>query len=182
MQVFGPGQCDVFVYVYREGALAAVGHDLKLRVDDLRLEVGTDAGEPSVQAELRADSLRVVGVLRNGAVDETEPSPGDRRDIEGNIVREVLEAGRYPVISFRSSAVEREETGIVRVVGRLELHGVAREIELRVRLDAGGRASTRVAVAQPDFRIKPYRAFLGALRVKPEVVVEVVVPAVAWPV
>ncbi len=173
MQVFGPGQSDCFVYVYREGALSAVGHDLKLRVTDFRLEVG---GEPAVQAEFRADSLRVLGSLKNGALDEGDLSPRDRREIEGNIAREVLEASRYPVISFRSSAVEKTAGG-AQVAGRLELHGVVREIAFPVRLDAG-RAVARVAVEQPDFRIKPYRAFLGALRVKPEVVVEVIVPGV----
>ena len=177
MQVFGHGQSDGFVYVYREGALAAVGHDLKLRITDFKLEVG---GEPLIQAELRADSLRVLGSLKNGALDESEPSPRDRRDIERSIAREILEAGRYPVISFRSSAVEKTADG-ARVTGRLELHGVVREIAFAVRLDAG-RAETRVAVEQPAFGIKPYRAFLGALRVKPEVVVEVIVPGVVWPV
>ena len=180
MQVFGPGQSDCFVYVYREGALSAVGHDLKLRVTDFRIEVG---GEPMIQAELRADSLRVAGVLKGNAVDEREPGERDRRDIEKNIAREVLKAGRYPAISFRSSAVEKTAGGArsARIMGRLELHGVVREIAFPVRLDAG-RAVARVAVEQPDFRIKPYRAFLGALRVKPEVVVEVIVPGVAWPV
>ena len=177
MQVFGPGQSDCFVYVYREGALSAVGHDLKLRVGDFRIEVG---GEPMIQAELRADSLRVLGSMKNGSLDEGEPSPRDRRDIERNIAREVLEAGRYPVISFRSSAVEKTAEG-ARVTGRLELHGAVREIAFPVRLDAG-RAVARVAVEQPAFGIKPYRALLGALRVKPEVVVEVIVLGVVWPV
>jgi hypothetical protein len=177
MQVFGPGQSDGFVYVYREGALSAVGHDLKLRIAEFKLEVG---GEPMVQAEFRADSLRVLGSMKNGALDEGEPSPRDRRDIERNIAREVLEAGRYPAISFRSSAVEKTAEG-ARVTGRLELHGVVREIAFAVRLDAG-RAVARVAVEQPAFGIKPYRAFLGALRVKPEVVVEVIVPGVTLPI
>ncbi len=174
MEVFGPGQSDCFVYVYREGALAAVGHDLKLRVTDFTIEID---GKSAVHAEFRADSLRVVGVLKGGAVDEREPSERDRREIEGNIAREVLEAGRYPVISFRSSSIEKKdgEAQNARVMGRLELHGVARDIGVPVRLD-GGRALARITLHQPDFRIKPYRALLGALRVKPDVLVEVTVP------
>jgi hypothetical protein len=175
MQTFGPGQSGCFVYVYREGALSAVGHDLKLRVTNFKLEVG---GEPLIHAELRADSLRVAGVLRGGAVDEREPSARDRREIEGNIAREVLAAGRYPLITFRSLAVEKTGED-ARVTGRLELHGAVREIAFPVRLYAG-RAVARVTVDQPAFGIKPYRAFLGALRVKPEVVVEVSVPDSVW--
>jgi YceI-like protein len=172
MQVFGPEQSDCFVYVYREGALSAVGHDLKLRVTDFELEVGDEP--PAVRAEFRADSLRVVGVVRDGVVDEREPSPRDRREIEENIRRDVLEAGRYPLITFRSQPVSGsgEEA---RVAGRLELHGVVRDVEFPVRWESG-RAVARVRVHQPDFGIKPFRALLGALRVKPDVLVEAIVP------
>jgi hypothetical protein len=175
MQVFGPGECDCFVYVYREGALSAVGHDLKLRVTAFRLEIG---GEPLIQAEIRADSLRVAGVVRGGAIDESEPSARDRREIEGNVASAVLEAGRYPLISFRSLAVETtgEEA---RVTGRLELHGTVREVTFPVRRSAG-RAVARVTLEQPVFGIKPYRALLGALRVKPAVEIEVIVPEGVW--
>jgi YceI-like protein len=171
MQVFGSEQSDCFVYVYREGALSAVGHDLKLRVTDFRIEVGE---EPAVRAELRADSLRVVGVLRGGAVDDREPGERDRREIEENIRRDVLESERYPVITFRSLSVARNGDG-ARVTGRLDLHGVVRDIELPVRWESG-RAVARVRVHQPDFGIKPFRALLGALRVKPDVLVEAIVP------
>ncbi len=170
MRAFGPEQSDCFVYVYREGALSAVGHDLKLRVTDFKIEVDEP---PAVRAELRADSLRVVGVVRDGVVDEREPSPRDRREIEENI-RDVLEAGRYPLITFRSQSVSRsgEEA---RVAGRLELHGVVRDVEFPVRWEPV-RAVARVRVHQPDFGIKPFRALLGALRVKPDVLVEAIVP------
>ena len=170
MAVFGPGQADCFVYVYREGALSAVGHDLKLRVTDFTIEVGEEA---SVQARFRADSLRVVGVLRGGTVDEREPSAKDRKEIEGNIAREVLEAGRYPEIFFSSKSVES-----ARITGSLDLHGVRRDVSFEARQE-GDRWAARVPIHQPDFRIKPYRALLGALRVKPEVVVEVSVPTEA---
>ena len=172
MRVFGPEQSDCFVYVYREGALSAVGHDLKLRVTDFWIEVGEEP--TAVRAEFRTDSLRVVGVLRDGAVDEREPSPRDRREIEENIRRDVLDAARYPLISFRSLSVAKSGEG-VRVAGRLDFHGVARDIEFPVRRESG-RAMARVRVHQPDFGIKPYRALLGALRVKPDVLVEVIVP------
>lgn len=171
MTAFGPGQADCFVYVYREGALSAVGHDLKLRVTDFKIEVGE---EPSVKTELRADSLRVVGVLRNGTVDEREPSPRDRKEIEGNIAREVLDAGRHPEIAFRSKSVERTGPS-ARIAGSLDLRGVMRDIAFEARQE-GDRWVARVPIHQPDFRIKPFKALLGALRVKPEVVVEVSVP------
>ena len=129
MEIFGPGRSDCFVYIYREGALSAVGHDLKLRVTDYTVE--TDGGT-EVRGRFRADSLRVVGVLRNGTVDESEPSPRDRKEIEGNIAREVLEAGRYPEIAFRSKSVERTGAS-ARITGSLDLHGVVRDVTFEAR-------------------------------------------------
>jgi polyisoprenoid-binding protein YceI len=95
--------------------------------------------------------------------------------LQGNIARDVLEPGKYPEISFRSRSVERTGS-TVRVQGSLDLHGVRRDIAFDAR-QQGDRWVARVPVNQPDFRIKPYQALLGALRVKPEVVVEVSVPS-----
>lgn len=173
MAIYGPDRSDCFVYVYREGALSAVGHDLQLRVTDFRIEFDPGA-EPAVRAQFDAGSLRVVGVLKGGAVDEGGPGERDRREIESIIAREVLEAHRDPRITFHSKSVERAGDEAC-VVGRLELHGVDREIDVSVRL-AEGRAAARVSIHQPVFGIKPYRALLGALRVKPEVIVEVIIP------
>ncbi len=175
------------VYIYREGALSAVGHDLQLLVTDFTLEIGPDL---AVVASARTDSLRVAGALRGNRVDESEPGARDRRDIESNAMRDVLEAGRYPVANFRSTHVEAIEAveasepsealsspagGRYRVDGRLEIHGVVREVSFTVERQ-GGRAVAHLPLHQPDFRIKPYRAFLGALRVKPEVMIEVSAP------
>jgi hypothetical protein len=43
----------------------------------------------------------------------------------------------------------------------------------------GERLATSVRLHQPDFGIAPYRAMLGALRVKADVVVRASVPASA---
>jgi hypothetical protein len=176
MPTFGPEQGDCSIYVEREGALSAVGHDLKLRVADFAIEVA-DASErqdSAVRARFRSDSLRVVGVVRGGRVDESEPSARDRREIEGNAARDVLEAQKFPEITFRSRSVEIAGQ-TARVEGELELHGVVRAIAFEVR-QQGERAVARIVLHQPDFRIKPFRALLGALRVKPDVTVEVSVP------
>ncbi len=160
------------VYVYREGALSGLGHDLKLLVTDFTLEIGEDL---AVRASARTGSLRVAGVLRGGdpdAVDEREPGARDRKEIERNIVRDVLEANRFPVASFHSTKVEASGEGY-RISGQLELHGVVRDLSFAVERQ-GSRAVVRFPLQQPDFRIKPYRALLGALKVKPEIVVEVI--------
>jgi hypothetical protein len=44
------------------------------------------------------------------------------------------------------------------------------------RSPAGDRVVARLTLNQPDYRIKAFRAMMGALRVKPEVLLEVSVP------
>jgi YceI-like domain len=173
MPTFDASNSECFVYVYREGILSAVGHDLKLRVTEFTL-VGEQ--EPlSIHGEFRANSLRVIGALRNGMVNEHEPSAQDKQEIENSIARDVLETQKYPMISFHSTAVEKAGDHQYRVSGRLDLHGVIRMLNCTVAQKSGW-AETTVSVHQPDFNITPYRAFLGTLRVKPGVRVEMRVP------
>ncbi len=167
------------VYAFREGAFSALGHDLELQVTELTVEIAEDL---SVRASCRTDPVRVVGVLRQGdtaAVDERLPSPSDRQSIERNVAQDVLEAQRYPQATFRSTRVEPlpGEGDRYRVVGLLDLHGAVKEMTFTAER-RGDRAVARLTLNQPDFRIKPFRAMMGALRVKPEVVLEVSVP---WP-
>lgn len=164
---------ECFIYVYREGVLSAIGHDLKLRVREFTL---MSEQEPlSILAEFRADSLHVIGTLKNGAVNENEPSAQDKQEIEKNIAHDVLEAQKYPIISFHSTAVEKAGDHQYRISGRLNLHGMTRMLNFTVE-QRSGRAEIKVSVHQSDFGIKPYRTFMGALRVKPDVLVELAVP------
>lgn len=173
MPKFDASNSECFIYVYREGILSAVGHDLKLRVTKFTL-VGKQ--EPlSIHAEFRADSLRVIGALKNGAVNENEPSAQDKQEIENNITRDVLETQKYPIISFHSTAIGKAGDHQYRISGRLDLHGVTRMLNFTVE-QKSGRTETTVSVHQSDFDITPYRAFLGTLRVKPDVRVEIAVP------
>jgi|SRR5581483_3077472 len=172
MPRFDATNSECFVYVYREGILSPVGHDLKLRVGGFIIE--SDEHRRSFRAEFRADSFQVVGAIKNGALDATALSPHDKREIEENVVRDVLEARLYPDISFRSTAVAK--TGAdYRVTGDLDLHGVKKTLQFTVQQQSS-RALAELFIHQPDFNITPYRAFLGALRVKPGVRIEVSVP------
>jgi hypothetical protein len=162
------------VYAFREGAFSALGHDLKLVVTDFTLEIGEGH---ALHASCRTDSVQVMGVLRNGdpnSVDERLPSPSDRQGIERNVAHDILESERYKQATFRSTKVEPSGNGYS-VVGLLDLHGVVKEVRFTAERK-GDRAVARIILNQPDFRIKPFRAMLGALRVKPEVLLEVSVP------
>ena len=86
------------------------------------------AGTRRLQVEASCQAASVRSPLSSpsqGAVDESQPSAGDRTEIERNIACEVLETDRYPVAAFRSSSVEPAGSGY-RIAGSLDLHGGAR--------------------------------------------------------
>lgn len=151
---------EVFVYTFKEGALSALAHDLKIAVTGVTLEKNDDA----VKATFDASSLRVVCARKDGQ-DAPEALPSMlHKEIEKNIVGDVLAAARYPTVTFASTRV-----GPAEVVGTLTLHGVTKEIRCTRLPD--GRVEARLD--QRDFGIKPYSAMFGTLKVKPEVVVSV---------
>ena len=73
---------EILVYTFREGLLAAVGHDLCLRATKLTVDVGDN---DAIVCEVDAASLRASGV-----------SPDDARKIEKNAADDVLAARRFP--------------------------------------------------------------------------------------
>ena len=169
----GPPAAECRVFTHREGLLSSFGHDLELAVT--RFDVRVDEAARRVDASFDAASLRVVRALRDGAEVPGGVSDADRRSIEENVRRDVLDARRFPEIRYRSSRVVDVEGGFD-VTGRLLLHGEERDVPVTLRR-AGDRYVADVRLHQPDFGIRPYSAFLGAIRVKPDVLVRLAVPA-----
>jgi polyisoprenoid-binding protein YceI len=170
---FGPSTARCHVLTFRDGLLARFGHDLELAVTRFDFRVNETAR--TVDASFDAASLRVVGALRDGAELAGALSDSDRRTIEDDVRRVVLEVGKYPEIRFRSTRAVDVADGFD-VTGRLALHGVEREVTIPLRR-AGERYEADVTIHHPDFGIAPYSAMLGALRVKPDVIVRLSVPA-----
>ena len=168
MARFGADTATCEVFTFRQGVLAAVGHDLKLRPE--RFEIEADGH--SVRARFDAGSLRVVAAMRGGREDPAALSERDRQDIERSCAREVLEAQRFPEITFTSNEIRPDA-----VRGTLSLHGREHSGEFAVRR-AEGRAVADVELDVRRFGIRPYSAMLGALRVSPMVRVVVTTP---WP-
>lgn len=156
-------RCSVFVY--HEGLLASVGHDLTFAVRELSIDVDWEARV--VHARFDARSLHVVAPVLGAR---------DQRTIEKHVMQDVLETGTYPFIEFTSSSAVPIEKGYA-VEGRLALHGQGRTLSFTVATDTA-RATARVRVQQPDFGIRPFSAMLGTLRIKPEVDIEVDVPLI----
>ena len=170
MARIGPDTGSIEVFTYREGALSALGHDLWLRAGRFDMEILGD----SVTARVDASSLRVVTAMRSGAPVQGALSDRDKAEIERNCARDVLEAQRHPEATFVSFEVKPSETQWT-VRGKLTIHGVSHEGTFEVRRE-GAKAVARIDVDLRSFGMKPYSAMLGALRVKPVVLVAVEVP------
>jgi polyisoprenoid-binding protein YceI len=168
----GPDLATVEVLTFREGVLSAMAHDLLLRVTSFELAIDPDV--PAVTARLDPASLRVVTAMRDGRPLPGALRPADVREIEATIAGTVLAARRFPEIRFVSTGVARKDDAL-EVRGELTLAGLTRPLALAVRHE-GDRLVGAVRLHQPDFGIRPYRAMLGTLRVKPEVVVRVSLP------
>ena len=170
MPTYDSATARVEVFTFKEGLLSAMGHDLKIAVTGLSIAV--DDASRAITATFDARSLRVIGTAAGGAL-----SDKDRREIEGNIAKDVLAADRFPQIRFTSTRVAPRGDGF-EVTGDLELHGQRRALTF-VSRRAGDRHVAAITLHQPDFGIKPYRAPLGVLKIKPDVRVEISLPAPA---
>lgn len=163
-------RCEV--YVFKKGLLRALGHDLRLRVAEFRLQFDED--QSVIVGTFKAKSLRVEEAMYDGHVVPGALSEGDRIKIEQTIRREVLQASVHPEIrvDLRAEAMEMtddagqadgEFTG--RGTAMLQLRGTRAPVAIVVR---HGEGETRCSCEfkQSDFGIRPYSAALGALRIK----------------
>lgn len=161
MPTFDAAAVNCRVSVFREGMLTSFGHDVTFQVTSLSLEVGED---DTITADFDASSLRVT----------TEAvSASDRKDIERN-AEKTLETRKYPKIEFRSVSVVRNGDR-ASIEGDLTLHGVTSPISVEAR-DDGKRWNAKIVLDQRKFGIKPFSAMLGALKVKPDVEIDISVP------
>jgi polyisoprenoid-binding protein YceI len=145
--------------------LSAVAHDLKIAVT--RFVIDVDDAETSVQACFEVDSLRVDAAIKDGREVAGLLSSGNILDIEKHLRHDVLEAKRYPEIRFASARLAPEGTGH-RVEGTLTLRGQSRTITAR-SVRRGDAEELEFTLHQPDFGIRPFKAALGGLRIKPDV-------------
>jgi polyisoprenoid-binding protein YceI len=156
----GPENGSLHVNTYREGMAQKVGHDLLLEVGEWHAQVDVDAGGTPTAVSLEADprSLRVLEG-RRGVKPLTDK---DRADIRSNIDEQILQG---QPIAFRSSSVELA-SGRLQADGELTMAGNSRPATFDLSVAEDGRVSGTVSITQSEWGIKPYRAFMGALKVR----------------
>jgi polyisoprenoid-binding protein YceI len=137
-----------------------VGHDLIIDVSQwaATVEVGDDGTPTTVSFEADPRSLDVLEGHR-GVKPLTD---SDRADIRSTIDEKIL-LGQP--INFSSNAVEVADGRLV-VHGELTIAGSTRPATFELELGDDGRVTGTLPVTQSEWGIKPYRAFMGALKVR----------------
>jgi polyisoprenoid-binding protein YceI len=169
----GPQNGTLKVNTYREGVAQKIGHDLVIEVEAwaATIDRGPDGAIQAVNLTADPGSLR-VSEGHNGLKALTDK---DREDIRGSMQEKVL---RGKPIAFASSAVEARDGGLS-VRGDLTMNEATRPAAFDIALGADGHATGTLPVTQSEWGIKPYRAFMGALKVRDtiEIVLDVHLPA-----
>ena len=160
---------ECFVYTWREGALAAIGHDLK--IDVTKFEIDLDARTASFDA----NSLFVVGAMTNGSVDARAISDSDKGKIDKSIKKDILKTKKFPKIEYKMGEVTATKDEIT-VNGSLKLVGVEKKFPVTFKPRVDGWVG-KVKLDQNDFKIKPFKALLGQLRIKSVIEIELTLPA-----
>jgi polyisoprenoid-binding protein YceI len=165
----GPSDGRVILRTYREGLAAQIGHDLVLELTLWSAVTAPPDAEGAASLEARVDltSLRVL----EGTGGAKPLSDRDRRDISGN-ARKALDTEHHPEAVYRSTRFTQTDDGGV-FDGVLSLHGVDRPLRVTVTQTEQGGYRASATVRQTDHHIKPYSAFLGALKLRDTVEVDV---------
>lgn len=166
----GPESGRLLVRTARTGLGAKAGHDLTLEVTRWHGRATVDATEPAnstVNLEIDVTSFEV----REGTGGVKPLTDSDRRDIQRNIREKILHTDRHPSITFHSTRVAGTHEAVT-VDGELTIVGTAQPVTARGSVSDDGRLHATATVAQSRWGIKPYTAFLGALKLRDEVEIE----------
>jgi hypothetical protein len=153
MHTLGPQDGTLLVHTGKGGAAAKAGHELTIEVTRWRGTI--DAGAMTLSADPR--SLRVL----TGTGGMSPLGDEEKQGITQTIDEEVLK-GR--AIEFRSTRVEQRGSRL-EVSGELELATLKRPIDFALNLDDEGRLTGSAFVKQTDWKMKPFSALFGTLKV-----------------
>jgi len=158
------------VYTYKEGLLSRVAHDLCIGCESFDLQLVEAGGtEPELRVLVDPRALKVRHAIKGGRPAPEALSAKDRAQINASIQSEVLKSTVFPDILFAARVSERWDK-LSKLPGRLSLHGVERQVELVVERQ-GGRLRLELLLTQSQFGIAPFRALMGALKIKDELLV-----------
>ena|SRR5438128_7956955 len=150
------------VFVYKSGLFSAFADDHVIRAP-------VASGSISAEAPLAVDvTVRSAGLK----VLDPKLAANKRAEVQARMLGpEVLDSGKSPDITFRSTAIEQAGAERWTVTGRLTIHGETRPATFSV-VRQDGRYRGTAALKQRDFGIEPINIAGGTVKVKDELKVE----------
>ena len=159
----GPERGRIILRTFRDGLAAQAGHDLTIEATRWSgvLDVNEDLSPADLDVRIDMGAL----VVRDGTGGVKPLSDRDRREIAVT-ARKVLASDRHPEAVFAAAGFEPVAGGGGEISGTLTIRGQPRPLKVHVTQTSPGHYHADAQVVQSDYGIKPYTAFLGALRVR----------------
>ncbi|MGE5134597.1 MAG: YceI family protein [Gemmatimonadota bacterium] len=168
----GPDHGRLILRTARDGLAATAGHDLTIEVPRWSGELtvsGNGDGPAPAALGLRIELGSLL--VRRGTGGVKPLTDRDRREIAVT-ARKVLGTDRHPDAEFTADSFQAGPDDGWLVSGSLTLNGQTGPVQLRVSQTGDGRFRATASVRQTQYGIKPYTAFLGALKVRDAVDIE----------
>ena len=172
--VVDAGASSVRIHVGKSGAFSFAGHKHEGVAPALSGEVAADPadlGASRVSLTFEAGALKVLP--------EGEPAGDPPKVEEAMRGPKVLDAARFPSITFKTERVSGREAGSgvydLELAGEIALHGVTRPITLPVHVEVSGdtlTASGKAVLRHDQFGMQPVSVAGGSVKVKNEIEVE----------
>jgi polyisoprenoid-binding protein YceI len=162
------------IHVGKTGVFGFAGHvhEIAARVEGTVVADPADLARSSVSLTFDAKAIEVVA----GPNEPAKDVPEVRAKMAGP---DVLDAARFPTITFTSRSVTGKEAarGVwdLQVTGDLGLHGASRSLTLPLRVevkDGTLTATGKTVLRHSDFGMKPVSAGGGTVKVKNEIGVD----------
>ncbi len=159
----GPDRGRIILRTFRDGLAAQAGHDLTIEATRWSGVLGVNEDLSPAELDVSIDLGALV--VRDGTGGIKPLTDRDRREIAVT-ARKVLAADRYPEAVFTAAKFAPAPGGGGEISGTLTLRGEARPLRLLVSETGPDRYHAAATLVQSGYGIKPYTAFLGALRVR----------------
>ena len=152
------------VQAFASGLISVVAHSPKIAIRDWTAEAqmaSANFADVFLRVRVQAASLEVLDELPDS----------DRRELHRIMNQDVLETAKFPEVEFESLAVQaekaKEDVYKLRVLGKLNLHGVTNEHSFDAQVSTAGdrvRAYGEFMVRQSDYGIRIASIAGGSLK------------------
>jgi len=157
-----PGPSTITVHVHKSGLFSMLGH-----------EHTVTAPIAKVRLDVQSRTVEIVVAARQMKVVDEDVSAKDRAEIQATMLGpSVLDTDKFPEIRFHSADVEEVGGHRYRVKGKLDLHGVTKDLSFEVSRNVEGVYEGRTKLKQTDFGIQPVSVAGGTVKVKDELEIE----------